>query len=258
MASVLTLVVILALSVVITRIATVALTHTGMSRSTARFQARSAFTGVGFTTQEAERVTYHPVRRRIIMILMLVGNVGLVSALATLLLTYIGPGENTLGRTILLVAGVTVVWLVSSSRWIDRWLSALIDRALQRWTDLDVRDYAQLLKLAGDYGVTELEVREGDWLADHTLAELDLRDEGVLVLGVDRADGTYLGVPERSTHIEPGDTLILYGRSRALRALDTRGKGDAGQLEHDRAVDDQRAVTARERASDESRRSGAR
>jgi len=31
---------------------TVALTHTGLSRESARFQARSAFTGAGFTTSE--------------------------------------------------------------------------------------------------------------------------------------------------------------------------------------------------------------
>lgn len=35
------------LSLLITRIATIALTVTGMTRPTARFQARSALTGVG-------------------------------------------------------------------------------------------------------------------------------------------------------------------------------------------------------------------
>lgn len=40
----------LLLSLLITRIATNALSVTGLSRETARFQARSAFTGVGFTT----------------------------------------------------------------------------------------------------------------------------------------------------------------------------------------------------------------
>ena len=35
---------------------------TGTSSELARFQARSAFTGVGFTTSEAESVVLHPVR----------------------------------------------------------------------------------------------------------------------------------------------------------------------------------------------------
>ena len=46
--------VVLLVSLLIARVGTVALTVTGMSREAARFQARSAFFGVGFTTGEAE------------------------------------------------------------------------------------------------------------------------------------------------------------------------------------------------------------
>lgn len=52
------------LSLLITRFATVALTVTGMTRESARFQARSALTGAGFTTQESEAVVSHPGRWR--------------------------------------------------------------------------------------------------------------------------------------------------------------------------------------------------
>ena len=65
-----------ALSLLVTHVATVALTLTGLSRQLAQIQARSAFSGVGFTTTEAEQVVNHPVRRRIIMLLMLLGNWG--------------------------------------------------------------------------------------------------------------------------------------------------------------------------------------
>jgi len=55
--------IVLALSLVLTRVATVALAMTGLSHEVAKFQARSAFTGTGFTTREAENVVDHPVRR---------------------------------------------------------------------------------------------------------------------------------------------------------------------------------------------------
>lgn len=55
------------ISLVITRIATLAFVLTGMSTEAARFQARSALTGTGFTTGESEAVVNHPVRRRIVM-----------------------------------------------------------------------------------------------------------------------------------------------------------------------------------------------
>ena len=51
MVSILTLLLVMTLSILLTRVATVALTHTGLSRESAKFQARSAFTGVGFTTR---------------------------------------------------------------------------------------------------------------------------------------------------------------------------------------------------------------
>ncbi|TWT47604.1 hypothetical protein [Botrimarina hoheduenensis] len=75
MIGVLSLLVALTLSLLITRVAAMALMFTGLSREAAKFQARSAFTGVGYTTQESERTVNHPVRRRIIMALMLMGNI---------------------------------------------------------------------------------------------------------------------------------------------------------------------------------------
>ena len=81
------IVVIVLLSMTITRIATIALTMTGVSRQSARFQARSALTGAGFTTSESESMVNHPVRRRIIMWLMLTGNAGIVSVVGLLFVT---------------------------------------------------------------------------------------------------------------------------------------------------------------------------
>ena len=53
MAAIATVFVVVIVSLLVTRVATVALTLTGMSREMVRFQARSALTGVGFTTSEA-------------------------------------------------------------------------------------------------------------------------------------------------------------------------------------------------------------
>ena len=89
MIAILSLLTVLVISLIITRIATIALTYTGLSRQSAKFQARSAFTGVGFTTSESEKVVNHPVRRRILLVMMLVGNAGIVTAITTLILGFI-------------------------------------------------------------------------------------------------------------------------------------------------------------------------
>ena len=113
-----------------------------LTMRTARFQARSAFTGAGFTTAESEKVFGHPLRRRIVMLLMLLGNAGIITAVSSLILTFVGRhGILSMGyKIVLLVTMVVVLWAVSVSKWVDRRLSHLIERALKRYTRLDVHD----------------------------------------------------------------------------------------------------------------------
>ncbi|HSH50828.1 MAG TPA: HAD-IC family P-type ATPase [Bacteroidales bacterium] len=54
--------IILVLSVLITKIASESLIHMGLSKEMARFQACSAFTGVGFTIRETETIVNHHIR----------------------------------------------------------------------------------------------------------------------------------------------------------------------------------------------------
>lgn len=258
MVAILTILIVLIFSLLIARIATVALTLTGLSRESARFQARSAFTGVGFTTGEAERVVNHPVRRRILMLLMLLGNAGIVTAIASLVLTFVGVNStsNWLWRFVFLALGLSILWFVATSRWIDRRLTPLISWALKRWSDIDVRDYARVLHLAGDYGVIELQVEEQDWLAERTLAELDLPHEGILVLGIQRQNGDYIGAPKGQARIKAGDTVIMYGRSPVLADLDERRSDWSGDVAHQRSIAEQRQVLQQQEEADQKNQTG--
>ena len=151
----------------------------------------------------------------------------------------------------LLLAGVMFLWGVAVSPWVDQYLSRLMSWALKRYTAIEVRDFANLLRLTGDYSVKELMVKEQDWLANRTLKDVRLRDEGVSVLGVTRENGNYIGAPRGRTEILPGDTLILYGRTPCVAELDRRRKGDEGDIEHTKATQAQRAVAQKEQAHDE-------
>lgn len=248
MIPVITLLVVLTFSILITRIATIALTYTGLSKEVARFQARSAFTGVGYTTNESENLVNHPVRRRILLLLMLFGNAGIVTAIASVVMTFIGIEQAGSGfiRLLMLAAGLVALVLFFSNRWIDRRLSAIISAALKKYTRIDVRDYASLLHVAGEYKVSELYVKAEDWMADQALAELNLHDEGITILGITREDGTYVGAPDGSTRIFPMDTLILYGRTPAFENLDTRHRGRKGDIEHEKAVAQQQKAKKEE------------
>ncbi len=253
MLAIVSLLVVLVVSLLIVRVATVALVLTGLSQPLARFQARSAFTGAGFTASESEKVVQHPVRRRIIMLLILLGNYGIVTAVSSLMLTFINVGqqEGLAGslwfRILVLAGGLAALWTFAHSQWVDDRMSTIITRALKRWTDLEIRDYAGLLHLSGDYAVVEMNVNESDWMAERELASLKLSDEGVLVLGVEKGGGTYLGAPRGQTKLCPGDTVLLYGPRETLAGLDERRAGSAGNWEHHKAVEEQVLVEKKER-----------
>ncbi len=228
MIPIISLLIVVSLSILITRIATIALTHTGLSKESARFQARSAFTGAGFTTQESEQVVNHPVRRRIVMFLMLLGNAGFVTALSSLVLTFVG-NDSSGSLTLKLGAlgmGLFLVTLLAMSSWVDRHLSFVIEWALARYTKLDVRDYASLMHLTGDYRLVELLIEHTHRFVNKTLAELQLREKGIVVLGVKRTDERYVGIPKGPYRMQPGDTAILYGRVSDLETLDSHSAED--------------------------------
>lgn len=243
-----------AVSLLITRVATLVLVHTGLSRQSARFQARSALTGVGFTTGEAESVTKHPVRRRIVMWLMLIGNAGIITVIATVFATASqgGDEDDWLLRGLVFLAGVGALWLLTWNPWVDAALSKITAVALRRWTDIDTRDYSALLHLSNNYNVIEMLVDEKNWLADKSLLEADLQSEGVLVLGVERKEGTYLGAPRGATVIRPGDTLLIYGNNEVLEHIERKRSGWHGDKAHELTAEvAQEAIAEEEQAEAE-------
>jgi K+/H+ antiporter YhaU regulatory subunit KhtT len=243
MIAIITLLVVLTVSILIVRVAAVALTHTGLSRQVASFQALSAFSGSGFTTGESEKVVNHPVRRGIIKILMRLGNAGIVTSIATLIVTFINLQTSThlvLSLAILL-GGLIVLWFFARSKWVDRHLSNLISRALRRFTNLDVHDYSSLLHLAGEYRVAEMRVEPDGWLAGKTLIELDLLGEGIMVMGITRPDGGYVGTPRGLTRIQANDNLIVYGRASTFQKLDQKQRSSPTVAEQKTPAQDRAA-----------------
>lgn len=245
---------ILVLSTLAVRVATVALTMTGISRDVAHFQALSAFTGVGFTTEEAETIINHPLRRRIISYVIRLGNLGLVTTVASLLLTFVGldSAGQRFSRLIILIIALIVLGLMAISRPLDRVLSRIIRRVLSRWSDFNIKlqDYEAILNLTNGYGVGEVVVQEDSWVAEKTLAEAQLHKEGIIVLGITRDDGSYVGAPQAETRVCVGDQLILYGQEENIADLDMRLTGSTGDASHVQAVQNQSERVRQQEAED--------
>ncbi|WRS53781.1 TrkA C-terminal domain-containing protein [Thermococcus sp. SY098] len=230
------------ISIIIVRIGTVALEMTGLSRDVAAFQAQSAFSGTGFTTSESEYVVSHPIRRKIIRILIFLGSAGITSAIATLVLTFIGKSaEEVKQNFVVLLSGLLILYFFVRSKWIDKMMRKVIRRLLNRFfPSLKIYDYNQLLGISRGYSIGQIKVRKSSWLANKTLRELQLDKEGVLVLGIYRKVGekeVYLGAPSGDTKILPGDLVVLYGPEDVILNLSKRVKGIRGKIEHEEAVE---------------------
>ncbi len=171
MGYIVTLLFIILLSLIINRTATVALVFIGLSRDMARFQARSAFSTVGYTTSEAEHVMHHPARRQIVSLLMLLGNAGMVSTIAVL---RAGLTSNSAYSWVLqlgvFVGGVATLWGLATSKWVDRHLTRIIRWALRNFTQLQAHDFIHLMHLSDGYSITAMELLPGGaWWASASM-----------------------------------------------------------------------------------------
>jgi len=97
MGGIILVIIVVFVSVMIRNVAMVALQLTGLDSPTSSFQALSALTGTGFTTRESELVVSHPMRRKIISILMVIGNAGAVVVIAGLVSSFLNV-TSPLGR----------------------------------------------------------------------------------------------------------------------------------------------------------------
>ncbi|MEM1045764.1 MAG: hypothetical protein AAGL24_06420 [Pseudomonadota bacterium] len=215
MLAALTLLVILTLSVVIVRIAAVALRLTGLPDDVARFQARSAFTGAGFTTSESEAHVHHPLRRRIVGLLMVVGNIGLVTVSAMVIVSLVESGragDAVLTQLAWLAGVIVLVWVGLLNPAADRTLCAAIGLILHRHRSFRALAHDLLLQCPDDHGVFRVRIA-----ADAVPAPLaDVVPSGGLALCLHRADGTSLQRPDPGMSVHPLDEIYVYAADQTV------------------------------------------
>ena len=224
-----TFVVVAIISMIFTRVATGALIATGLPPEISAFQARSAFTGAGFTTREAENVVNHPVRRKVISTTMLVGNLGTPTLILTVLLGFLVPGPGD-GEEQLLAAvvGLLVLLVFLRATFITNWLVGVGRKytASRLMPALD-DNYEELFVVADDFVVAELRLaQEPGERGPRGLRGLDQTFADAKLLGVRRADpdGGFVGAPPTDLELHQDDELVLFGERAGLRRLS--GSGD--------------------------------
>jgi hypothetical protein len=226
-------IIILVVSFIAVRIGAVAFQLTGLEWSLAKFQSLSCFTGTGFTTREAELITGNQQRRRIASILMVLGNAGFVTMIATFA-NSLRPRATTTKFSLPFLPPFIPSWMIP---WIN--LSVIIavlyvlyrlfthtDVARKLTTALKKRivakklikpvSFEELVLISEGYGVSRIEICKGNPLIDSTLAKSRLREHDITVLAIMRGDKT-IPNPSASTKLLLGDELLSFGKLENIR-----------------------------------------
>ena len=214
------LLVIVSLSIIAVRIGAIALELTGLSTEIASFQAQSAFSGAGFTTTESEAMVTHPVRRRIIRILILMGSAGVTTSIATLVITFVGQtGRGVIVRGQFLLIGLLCIFLFARSRHLYKIMKIVITKALKRWTALRVYDYEQLFGLGQGYAIAKISILKVNPWRNKPIKDLKLQLEDLLILAVYRKTAGkmhFIGAPNGDFILKVNDELICYAKEDTI------------------------------------------
>jgi len=212
MGAALTIFAVVSISILVVRIGAVAFQQTGLSEVASRFQALSVFTGCGFTTSESETIVNYPVRRKIAATLMIIGNLGLVGVLSTLVVSFVatdGSAGAIVNQLIWLAGGLVMLWLLMCNKRVDTFMCELIGDILRKTTPLGKRDYHRVLQIADGHSVSEHFLTEAH-LSEISTGDLLLNSKFQL-LAVERLSGVVEVTGTAPTDLEVGDKLLLMG-----------------------------------------------
>jgi hypothetical protein len=206
-------------SFIVVRIGGFALQLTGIEPEVASFQALSAFSGTGFTTREAERVVGHRTRRRIVTILIILGNAGLVTIIATLVASF----TQVTGymwffiRLAIIVGGIFGLYqlIIRSNfgqRIVDRLQRPLMNRILREAPAVE-----EIFHLEKDWAISLVTIKESSKNIGLSMADITT-EKDIEILSIDRA-GTYLTKPDLEEKIMEGDRLLVYANRKSVKQI---------------------------------------
>lgn len=219
MGGIILVIIVVFVSVMIRKVATVALQLTGLDRSTSSFQALSALTSTGFTTREAELVTSHPTRRKIISTLMIIGNAGTVVVIAGLVSSFLNiTSPWAVVRFLVLIIALYFIFKLATHNRIGRALSRRIEEKLRERFKIQERTIGRMLDLGEEFGIAEIALHKNSPSMGKTLAASELSKRKILVLVIKREDEKIFVVRgNRKLHL--GDNLICYGSFTDMNAI---------------------------------------
>ncbi len=218
---------VLLVSFIVVRIGAIAFQLTGLDWSLAKFQALSCFTGTGFTTKESELIVSNPQRRKIASFLIVLGNAGLVTMIATFA-NSLQPGggqaklslpflKNYLPAEMLPWVNLAVILLLFYLLYklfthddSGHGLTSLLRKFVKKDIAKPVT-FEELLITTGGYGVSRITVLPDSPILNKTLIDSKLRSYDITVLAIKRGNET-IPNPSADKTFSLNDELICFGK----------------------------------------------
>ncbi|MBL7158800.1 MAG: potassium transporter TrkA [Candidatus Omnitrophica bacterium] len=205
-------VLIIAISAIVVRIASIALKMTGLDEKKAYFQAMSAFTGTGFTTKDSELMLQNPTRRKIIIFLMILGNAGIITVITALVISFARSDIVPVITNVAIILALTFfLFMILSHKGVTKFLNSKIESSLEKNPPFAKRPVEEILRVAQNYGIAEVNIKNDCQDMGKTLNESSFRERDILILAINRKNAV-IPTPKASDRILPDDTLICYGK----------------------------------------------
>ena len=224
-------IIVIIVSFIVVRIGAIALQLTGLEWSLAKFQALSCFTATGFTTREAELVTSDPRRRRIASVLIILGHAGFVTMIATFANTirpratkwsipfvpaYVPSWLPPWINLVIVVAAIYIIYKVFTNTKMARKLTEALRKRIIKRDIIKPVSCEELALATGGYGVSKIQVSEGNPIVGKVLSESGLRKDDITDLAIIRDEST-IPNPSADRKILSGDELICFGKLDIIR-----------------------------------------
>lgn len=206
-------------SFIVVRIGGFALQLTGIEPDVARFQALSAFSGTGFTTREAERVVGNKTRRRIVTILIILGNAGMVTVIATLVasFTQVSGYMWFFIRLAIIIGGIFGLYQLIIRSNVGRRIPGWLQRPVMNRILREAPAVEEIFHVEKDWAISLVMIKGSSNIIGLSVADITA-EEDTEVLAIDRA-GTYLTRPNWDERIAEGDRLLVYANRKSVKRI---------------------------------------
>lgn len=186
---------------------------TGLETAVSRYQVVSMLTNTGFTTDEAQLVLDHPVRRRLSMFLILFGAFSLavvISSITNILSNDLRVKELTIINVILLI-----LLMIGKTPFIKERLKKKLNREMEKKLEISELPIKDALYLDEDDLVTDVVIEKDSEFIDRKAVDLVERDEDISILFIKRGKVNIRNKLD-DEKIHEGDQLFIYGNKKQI------------------------------------------